>query len=183
MNILKELFNLVPQNGALLSFNIKINLVFYLTIFIIVFLENAIIPAFFLPGDSLLIVLGILIKKGILNFFLTLSILTIAASLGSWVSYLQGKFLLKNKKTLKGWMSYLPSRSYQRASNMFNKHGLLALFISRFVVFMRTALPVIAGVSGLDSLKFQLFNWISSFIWVLILIILGGCLGHIECFF
>lgn len=181
MNILKDLLNIVTQNNFLVLPNKKLILFIYLFIFIILFLENAVLPAFFLPGDSLLIIVGILIEKGILNLFVTLGLLTIAVSLGSWISYLQGRFF-RDKKFLKHWLSRIPYRSYQKVYDMFNKHGLCVLFIGRFIVFVRTALPTIAGVSGLNYLKFQLFNWISSFVWVLILISVGFYLSHIKIF-
>ncbi|WHL25031.1 MAG: DedA family protein [Candidatus Blochmannia vicinus] len=182
MDILKELLNIIWQNNFTLFPNLRIALAIYSLVFIILFLENAILPAFFLPGDSLLIVLGILIAKGMLNFTATLGILTVAAGLGSWMSYLQGKFL-ENNKTIKRWLSFIPNKSYQRANRMIHKHGLSALFIGRFIVFVRTVLPTIAGVSGLSSFRFQLFNWISSFVWVFILIVLGFFLERSEFFY
>lgn len=183
MDILKELLNIIWQNNLTLFPNLRLVLAIYSLVFIILFLENAILPAFFLPGDSLLIILGVLIAKGILNFTATLGILTVAAGLGSWMSYLQGRFL-ENNKTVKRWLSFIPNKSYQRANRMIHKHGWLsALFIGRFIVFIRTVLPTIAGVSGLSFFRFQLFNWISSFVWVFILIGLGVFLERSEFFY
>ncbi|WP_159714902.1 DedA family protein [Blochmannia endosymbiont of Camponotus nipponensis] len=180
MNMLKELFNVVWQNNFTLGNNIKFLLAIYFLIFLILFLENAVLIAVFLPGDSLLVILGILIAKGTLNFVITIGILTIAAGLGSWMSYLQGKFL-KNSKILKRWLSFLPNKSYQKAIYIINRHGLpTAFFIGRFIVFVRTVLPIIAGVSGLNSVRFQLFNWISSFVWVFVLVFLGFLLERLE---
>lgn len=181
MNILKEFFSMINPNHLIILPNKKIILVIYLLMFVILFLENAILPAFFLPGDSLLIVVGILIKKEVLNFFVTVGILTIAVSLGSWMSYLQGKFL-KDKKYLQFWLSYLSQKSRKKAYHMFCKYGLCALFISRFIMLLRTVLPTLVGISGLNWLKFQLFNWISSFVWVLMLIIVGFFVGYSESF-
>lgn len=177
MSTLKEFLDIVIQNYFIELSNRKFILVIYLLIFTILFLENAILPAFFLPGDSFLIVVGILIEKGILNFFITLGLLTIAVSLGSWISYLQGQFF-KDKKILKNWLSRLPRQSYHKARYMLNKHGLCALFVGRFIIFIRTILPTIAGASGLNFVRFQLFNWVSSFLWVLMLIIIGLGLGY-----
>lgn len=181
MNFLREFLNIVIHTHSLVLSNRKLVLIIYLLICVILFLENAILPAFFLPGDSLLIIVGILIEKGILNFFITLGLLTTAVSLGSWFSYLQGK-IFRDKKILQNWVSRLPLRSYQKAYYMFNKHGLCALFFGRFIMFIRTVLPTIAGASGLDLFRFQLFNWISSFFWVLILIIIGFFLSYSEFF-
>lgn len=178
MNILKDLFNITIDTCHIIPYE-KLILSIYLLVPIILFLEHAILLAFFLPGDSLLIILGILISKGTLNFFIILSSVTIAVSLGSWMSYLQGKFL-KNKKILQLLISYFPKRSYKKAQIMLNKHGLFALFIGRFIIFIRTALPTIAGISGLNAFRFQLFNWVSSLIWVLILMIIGFYLDYAK---
>ncbi|URJ32250.1 DedA family protein [Blochmannia endosymbiont of Camponotus sp.] len=182
MNILKELLNVVLwQNNIVFFPNARLALAIYSLAFLILFLENAIIPAVFLPGDSLLVILGVLVAKGVLNFTITLGILTIAVSLGSWISYLQGKFL-ENNKILKRWLSLLPNKFYQRANYMIHRHGLSALFIGRFIALVRTVLPIIAGISGLSSFRFQLFNWISSFLWVFVFIVLGFFLERLEFF-
>lgn len=180
MNVIKELVNfIVWYNNIALFSNMGIVLIFYFFAFLILFLENAIIPAIFLPGDSLLIVFGVLISKGILDFVITLGVLTIAVGLGSWIGYLQGKFL-KNNKFTQLWLSRLPLQSYQKVHRMFNKYGLCVLFFGRFIAFLRTVLPTVAGISGLNESRFQLFNWISSFTWVSILIALGMCLSQLE---
>ncbi|SQA97710.1 Inner membrane protein YqjA [Cedecea neteri] len=62
----------------------------YFVLFMILFLENGILPAAFLPGDSLLVLVGVLIAKGAMGFPETIALLTIAASLGSWLGYIQG---------------------------------------------------------------------------------------------
>ncbi len=64
--------------------------VVYLVMFATLFLENGLLPASFLPGDSLLLLAGALIAKGVMGYVPTLVILTTAASLGCWLSYIQG---------------------------------------------------------------------------------------------
>ncbi|AIN46918.1 DedA family inner membrane protein YqjA [Candidatus Palibaumannia cicadellinicola] len=153
----------------------------YLLVFVILFLENGILPAAFLPGDSLLILIGVLIAKGTLTFPITLLLLTMAVSLGSWVSYLQGTWL-ENNRVVKNWLAHLPEQYHLRAHQMFHRHGLSALLVGRFIAFVRTLLPTIAGLSGLSSSRFQVFNWISAFIWVLLLTLLGFVLGQTKFF-
>ncbi|MGV3345966.1 DedA family protein [Enterobacteriaceae bacterium LUAb1] len=153
----------------------------YCILFIILFLENGLLPAAFLPGDSLLILVGVLIAKGTMNFPFTLLILTIAASLGAWVSYIQGKWL-GNTSTVQNWLAHLPKQYHQRAHQLFHRHGLSALLVGRFIAFVRTLLPTIAGLSGLSSSRFQFFNWISGFLWVVILTVLGFALGKTPIF-
>ncbi|SSW75028.1 DedA family inner membrane protein YqjA [Klebsiella pneumoniae] len=148
----------------------------YFVLFMILFLENGLLPAAFLPGDSLLVLVGVLIAKGAMGFPETLLLLTAAASLGCWLSYIQGRWL-GNTRIVQNWLSHLPSHYHQRAHHLFHKHGLSALLIGRFIAFVRTLLPTIAGLSGLNNARFQFFNWMSGLLWVLILTSLGYLLG------
>ena len=148
----------------------------YIMLFAILFLENGLLPAAFLPGDSLLILVGVLIAKDTLDFPTTLIVLTAGASHGCWVGYLQGRWL-SNTKIVKGWLSHLPPHYHQRAHSLFHRHGLAALLVGRFLAFVRTLLPMLAGIAGLNSRRFQFFNWLSGFLWVGILTSLGYGLG------
>lgn len=112
----------------------------YFVLFVILFLENGLLPAAFLPGDSLLVLVGVLIAKGAMGYPQTILLLTVAASLGCWVSYIQGRWL-GNTRTVQNWLSHLPAHYHQRAHHLFHKHGLSALLIGRFIAFVRTLLP------------------------------------------
>ncbi len=153
----------------------------YFVLFMILFLENGLLPAAFLPGDSLLVLVGVLCAKGAMAFPQTVLLLTIAASPGCWVSYIQGRWL-GNTRIVQNWLSHLPAHYHQRAHHLFHKHGLSALLIGRFIAFVRTLLPTIAGLSGLSSARFQFFNWMSGLLWVLILTTLGYALGKTPVF-
>lgn len=150
-------------------------------LFMIIFLENGLLPAAFLPGDSLLVLVGVLIAKGAMGFVETVALLTVAASLGCWLSYAQGRWL-GNSQTVQNWLSHLPPRYHQRAHQLFHKHGLSALLVGRFIAFVRTLLPTIAGLSGLSNARFQFFNWMSGLLWILILTTLGYLLGNTPIF-
>lgn len=153
----------------------------YVILFVVLFLENGLLPAAFLPGDSLLVLVGALIAKGVMLYLPTIILLTVAASLGCWLSYAQGRWL-GNTRLVQKWMSQLPAHYHQRAHNLFHKHGLSALLIGRFIAFIRTLLPIIAGISGLNNVRFHLFNWISGLLWVAILITAGYLLGNSPLF-
>ena len=92
-----------------------------------------------------------------MDFVPTLAILTAAASLGCWLSYLQGRWL-GNTETVKGWLAHLPQKYHQRATCMFDKHGPLALLAGRFLAFVRTLLPTMAGISGLLNRRFPVLQ-------------------------
>ncbi|QBH96127.1 DedA family protein [Limnobaculum zhutongyuii] len=144
----------------------------YGILFLIIFLENGLLPAAFLPGDSLLLLAGALVAQGSLHFLLTVLVLSTAAAMGCWFSYLQGRWLGKTK-TVQGWMSKIPAHYHQRAHQLFHRHGFFALLIGRFLAFVRTLLPTIAGLSALDAKRFQIFNWLSAVLWVTVVTSLG----------
>ncbi|MGY2923453.1 membrane protein DedA with SNARE-associated domain [Ewingella americana] len=116
-----------------------------------------------------------------MNFPLTIVLLTTAASLGCWLSYIQGKWL-GNTRIVQGWLAHLPVQYHERAHNLFHRHGLSALLVGRFLAFVRTLLPTIAGLSGLSNARFQFFNWMSGLLWILILTTLGYFLGKTPLF-
>lgn len=151
----------------------------YGIMFLTLFLENGLLPASFLPGDSLLLLAGAMIAKGVMDFIPTLAILTAAASLGCWLSYLQGRWL-GNTRLVKSWLMHLPAQYHQRAWHLFNRHGLMALLVGRFLAFVRTLLPTMAGISGLQNGRFQLFNWLSGLLWVAIVTAFGYGISQVP---
>ncbi|MFG1173285.1 DedA family protein [Erwiniaceae bacterium CAU 1747] len=181
MDIFKDLIHALWQQDYITLADPTLVWALYFILFMILFLENGLLPAAFLPGDSLLILVGVLIAKGTMSFPLTLFILTTGASLGCWVSYIQGKWL-GNTPLVQKWLSHLPAQYHQRAHQLFHRHGLSALLIGRFIAFVRTLLPTIAGLSGLSNARFQFFNWMSGLLWVLILTVLGFALGKTPLF-
>ncbi|MEC5342758.1 DedA family protein [Brenneria populi] len=181
MDIIKELLNALWLQDFDVLADPKLVWTIYILLFLILFLENGLLPAAFLPGDSLLILVGVLVAKGTMNYPFTIVLLTTAASLGCWVSYIQGKWL-GNTRIVQGWLSHLPAHYHQRAHQLFHRHGLSALLIGRFLAFVRTLLPTIAGLSGLNNARFQFFNWMSALLWVVILVSLGFALGKTPVF-
>ncbi|MCV2531197.1 MAG: DedA family protein [Candidatus Lightella neohaematopini] len=157
-------------------FYYKYHWIIYLVFFVIIFLENGILITTLLPGDSLLLLVGTLAYNNIINLFSILVLLTIAAWLGSWVSFLQGKWL-KNKKFINYQFLSIPEKYQKTAYKILNKYGSLALLVGRFIVFIRTILPMIIGLSNIHNKLFQLFNFFSAFCWVSILVFIGYLLN------
>lgn len=153
--------------------------IIYSVMFVTLLLENGLLPAAFLPGDSLLLLAGAMVAKSVLNFLPTMLILATAASLGYWLSYLQGRWL-GNTGRVKHWLEQLPIHYRQRADNLLNYHGLYALLLGRFLAFVRTLLPVMAGISGLQNSRFQLFNWFSGALWVAVMLTTGYCINEVP---
>lgn len=167
---------------AFLSMNLdvlrdpKILWILYGMLFVILLLENGVLPAAFLPGDSLLFLTGVLISLDVFHFGLINVVLIVGAALGTWLGYIQGRWL-GNTKVVKNWMSHLPIKYHQRAQTLFHRYGLQALFIGRFIAFIRTLLPIMAGLSGLHSKRFHIYNWISATLWIFFITTLGYLFG------
>lgn len=138
----------------------------------IIFFENGFLLTAFFPGDSLLFLTGTLIANGSLHFIPTIGLLTLASYLGGWFSFLQGRWLGKTT-LMQRLLAHFPEKYHQQAENLFNKHGLLALLLARFIAFVRTLFPVVAGLSTLNSRRFHLFNFFSSLLWVASIVTLG----------
>ncbi|WP_145501870.1 DedA family protein [Yersinia similis] len=179
MDVLREILHALWQQDFSKLADPNVIWVIYGILFTTLFLENGLLPASFLPGDSLLLLAGALIAKGVMGFLPTLIILTTAASLGCWLSYLQGRWL-GDTSVVKRWLLQLPLQYRQRAHTLFVRHGLAALLMGRFLAFVRTLLPTLAGISGLNSMRFQLFNWLSGLLWVGSVVSLGFALSHVP---
>ncbi|MWN31594.1 DedA family protein [Gilliamella sp. Pra-s65] len=165
----------VSMDIATLS-NPNVLWVLYGMLFTIILLENGVLPAAFLPGDSLLFLTGVLISQNVFHFGLINFILIAGAALGTWLGYAQGLWL-GNTKLVQGWMAHIPEKYHHKSEVLFHKYGLQALFIGRFIAFVRTLLPMMAGLSGLHSRKFHIYNLISATLWIFLIVTLGYLFG------
>lgn len=179
MAVLTQILHALWQHDFSVLANPGVLWVVYAVLFTTLLLENGLLPASFLPGDSLLLLTGALVAKGVMSMLPTLIILVVASSLGCWLSYLQGRWL-GHTRIVKGWLLQLPAHYHERAHTLFTKHGLTALLAARFLAFVRTLLPTIAGISGLDNVRFQIFNWLSALLWVGVIMGMGYALCQIP---
>ena len=181
MNILLSMIHALLHHDYAALANPDLLWIIYSFVFVILLLENGLLPAAFLPGDSLLFLCGALIGRGVMDFTTCILLLSFAASLGCWLGYLQGR-LLKNSKITQRWLKLIPEEYHQRAWNMFNQHGMKALITGRFLAFIRTLLPVMAGIAGLAQRRFHFYNIFSGVFWVGTLISLGYAVSSIPLF-
>ena len=151
----------------------------YIFVFLIVFCETGLVVTPFLPGDSMLFVLGALVSKGEFNLFFTFFILFIAAVLGDSVNYEVGKFF--GPKVFRSENSKIFNKEYiHRTEAFFDKHGGKTIIIARFMPIIRTFAPFVAGMGTMKYLRFISFNVIGSFLWVTVLISGGYFFGNIP---
>src|SRR5882757_10332978 len=151
---------------------------FYLLL-IVVFAETGLFFGFFLPGDYLLFMAGLLCSSGMIDVSLgTLLISVIIAGIlgnytGYWFGYRTGPMLFNKNDSL-----FFKKRYVVIAQEFYAKHGGMALVLGRFFPIIRTFAPIFAGVVKLDIRKFTIFNFIGSITWVCTLTLTGFFLGR-----
>ena len=150
----------------------------------VVFAETGLFAGFFLPGDSLLFVTGIYsndILEGALHInthssFLNLLIIIllisisgiIGNSVGYWFGRKSGPFLFERKDTF-----FFKKKYLFQAKEFYDNHGAGTIILARFIPFIRTFAPIIAGIVEMDKKKFSFYNIIGSFAWVFSMTIAG----------
>lgn len=151
----------------------------YLVLFMIIFSETGFVVTPFLPGDSLLFVIGALGASGALNFKVALILLIIAAVGGNTLNYFIGRMLghkilaMKNSRIIKKEYLYKTQAFYK-------KHGGKAIILSRFLPIIRTFAPFVAGLGKMNFMKFCFFNMIGGMAWVLLFMFAGHFFGNIP---
>lgn len=146
-------------------------------IMLIVFAETGLFMGFFLPGDSLLFVSGVAwesLVKGFFNipFVFIMTIIAICAILGNMVGYWFGRKIGPAMYTWKDrW--YFKQKYLQQARVFYEDHGNGAIFLARFLPFVRTFAPIVAGIVQMDRKKFVSISVISAFVWVFSMMLAG----------
>ncbi len=151
----------------------------YALLFLIVFVETGLVVMPFLPGDSLLFVVGALCGVGVMNLPLAIAILLVAAILGDQTNYTIGRYF--GPKVFQWEQSrFFNKKAFNAAHEYYEKHGGVTIIIARFMPFIRTFAPFVAGVAAMDRAKFTLFNVVGALIWVVGLCLAGYLFGNIP---
>ncbi|MDO5057702.1 MAG: DedA family protein [Lautropia sp.] len=149
----------------------------YALMFLIIFVETGLVVMPFLPGDSLLFVAGAIAAVGGLDLGLLMLLLVIAAILGDAVNYSIGRYF--GPKVF----SWEDSRFFNRAAfdrthAFYEKHGGVTIIVARFMPFIRTFAPFVAGVAEMTYHKFATYNVVGALLWVVSLSGLGYLIGN-----
>lgn len=180
IDLLKELMNaeklahLVTLYGGL-----------YLVAFII-FAETGLFVGFFLPGDSLLFVTGLMIANSqspfnndFANLIYWISLITVAGIIGNAVGYWFGRktgpLLFEKRDTL-----LFKRKHVLQAKEFYERRGGSAVILARFLPIVRTFAPIVAGVVAMDRKKFFFFNVVGCIAWVGSMTLAGYFLGENE---
>ena len=151
----------------------------YLILFIIIFCETGLVVTPFLPGDSLLFVVGALSVSGALNVFSLIIILTLAAILGDSANYFVGKKFapqIFGKKKI----PFLKQEYLDRTHAYFQRYGGKTIIIARFVPIVRTFAPFLAGVGTMTYPKFLAYNIFGAILWVCVGVFSGYFFGNLQ---
>jgi membrane-associated protein len=143
----------------------------------IVFSETGLFVGFFLPGDSLLIVAGLVASGGGLSIWLLMPILSLAAivgdSTGYAIGYRAGPMLFRRERSL-----LFDPRHLQRTRDFYARHGAKTIVIARFVPIIRTFAPVVAGIGQMEYRRFIFYNVAGGVGWVVSMTMAGYLLGR-----
>ncbi len=158
----------------------------YAGLFAIIFAETGLLIGFFLPGDTLLITTGLVAQRGVLELWILLPLLIVAAVVGDAVGYQIGKH--SGPRIFKREDSRLFHRRHlERAKGFYDRHGGKTIVIARFLAVIRTFAPTVAGAAEMPYRKFVVFNVIGAAGWVTSLLVLGYIFGtavpNLEIFF
>ena len=153
----------------------------YPILFVVIFAETGLVVTPFLPGDSLLFAVGALAAldtSGTLQAPLASVTLGIAAVLGNITNYAIGRAI--GPPAFSGRYRFLKVEYLHRTEEFFERHGAMAIALSRFMPIIRTCAPFVAGVGRMPYPRFLAWNLIGGFAWVLIFIWSGYLFGNIP---
>ncbi len=147
----------------------------------IIFAECGLMLGFFLPGDSLLFVVGLLVGNGTIDtpLWATCLILVIAAfagnMLGYWIGHHAGPAIFRRED------SRIFKRKYiDHTEEFFNRYGPAAIILGRFIAIVRTFVTVLAGAGKMDIRRYTAYSAIGAVLWVVSLTVLGYLVGNVP---
>ena len=153
----------------------------YPILFAVIFAETGLIVTPFLPGDSLLFGVGALAAvdtSHTLSAPIAFVVLAFAAVLGNTVNYSVGRLI--GPPAFSGRYRLLKVEYLRRTEQFFRRHGGRAVALSRFVPIIRTCMPFVAGVGRMPYTRFQAYNMLGGFGWVLLFLWSGYLFGNVP---
>ena len=151
----------------------------YALLFLIVFVETGVVVMPFLPGDSLLFVVGALCGAGLMSLPLVMAMLLAAAILGDQCNYLIGR---RVGTRVWGWehSRWFNRRAFEQAHAFYERWGGITIVLARFMPFIRTFAPFVAGVAEMNRSRFTAYNVVGALIWVIGLTAAGYVFGNLP---
>lgn len=176
---LKELFLDLDNTLGLIVTNLGFWT--YLLLFSIVFLETGILIFAFLPGDTLLLAVGVVAANPDVSFNIVVvnALLIAAAITGNMVNFLVGR-KYGRRIIQSGRVPFVSPKNIERAEAFYHRHGALAIVISRFFPYIRSFVPFFAGVADMEWKKYMLYNIIGALLWIIPLTLIGYFFGNLP---
>jgi membrane-associated protein len=151
----------------------------YALLFVIIFVETGLVIMPFLPGDSLLFIVGALCGAEVLNLPLSMALLLVAAIAGDQTNYSIGRYF--GPKVFQWENSrFFNRQAFMQANAFYEKYGGITIVLARFMPFIRTFVPFVAGVAEMTRSKFTMFNVVGGVIWVVGLTLAGYLFGNLP---
>ena len=151
----------------------------YVILFAIVFAETGLVVTPFLPGDSLLFIAGSLAALGNMDVHLLMMTLLVAAVLGNTCNYEVGRYF-GARFFVNDQAKILNPRYLERSHAFFERWGSAAVVLARFVPFLRTYVPFVAGMARMTRAKYLAYTVFGAVVWVGSLVYLGYFFGNIP---
>ncbi len=148
-------------------------------VFGVLFAESGLFFGFFLPGDSLLFTAGVLASQGLINYPILLLITFLAATLGDNVGYWFGQ-KVGVKLFEREDSRFFKKHHLLDAQKFYDKHGSKTIVLARFIPFVRTFAPIVAGAAKMPYATFLLFNVLGGLLWAVGIASLGFFLGNVP---
>jgi membrane-associated protein len=151
----------------------------YALLFLILFVETGVVVMPFLPGDSLLFVVGALAGLGLISYPLAMLLMSTAAIAGDQCNYAIGRTI--GPKVFQWEQSrWFNKRAFDQAHAFYERYGGITIVLARFMPFLRTFAPFVAGVAEMTRSKFTLYNVGGGLLWVVSLTTLGYLFGNLP---
>jgi len=146
----------------------------------IVFAETGLFFGFFLPGDSLLFVAGLLTTSKYIDqpVGILVALLIIAAFAGTTVGYFFGAWAKRYFRP-KDSNLFFKQKYLDMAQDFYARYGMMAFIVGRFLPIVRTFVPILAGFVKIDLKKFMIYNLLGAALWITSLVMAGYWLGNI----
>ena len=151
----------------------------YALLFLIIFVETGLVVMPFLPGDSLLFVVGAMCGVGLMDYSLSVALLLTAAVAGNQTNYTIGRVV---GHRVFAWedSKFFNRRAFDQAHAFYERYGGVTLIAARFMPFVRTFAPFVAGVAAMTRRKFTFFDVTGGALWVGGIVTAGYFFGNIP---
>ena len=151
----------------------------YALLFVVIFVETGVVIMPFLPGDSLLFVVGAMCGVGLMSYPVSVLLLLAAAVLGNQSNYALGRHF--GPRVFKWENSRLFNKAaFDRAHDFYERYGGITIVAARFMPFVRTFAPFVAGVAKMSRARFTFFDVTGGALWVVGIITVGYFFGNIA---